>query len=440
MDVFPAALLAASLFLAANNDQRLETSGTVEPAIEESSATADALTAAVRAGRLDKIEQLIRSGADLNARDRVGSTALHAVAISGDAEIAHFLLAHGAKIDALQGVTGATPLECAALSGKTQVTKLLLEAGARVDLRDKAGETVLHLAAARGNAELLDLLIGHCRDVDMPDASGESALDEAVSERQPGIVSILIAHRANPNRVHQPGGRTVLDEACIKGFAELIEPLIAGGADPNWRDQSGQSPLDLALAYKNANAVVILLQLAKRNSELQRAAENAMESATLRGQTETASLLIQSGFDIDKPTPSGSTYLHDASLNGREKMVRLLLERGARLDARDRNGATPLHEAALAGSVGVIRVLLDRGAYVDALENDSGATPLMLAASLGRTDAVAVLLSRGANSELRDRAGRSALDRAKENDDARTLKLLETSARSKIAHSAKAAS
>jgi ankyrin repeat protein len=85
-----------------------------------------------------------------------------------------------------------------------------------------------------------------------------------------------------------------------------------------------------------------------------------------------------------------------------------------------------LHNAALGGNAEVIALLLDCGARIDAAEGESGATPLMLAASLGRTNAVALLLRRGANPTLRDHAGHTALDRAKETDEDETIKLLET--------------
>jgi ankyrin repeat protein len=69
--------------------------------------------------------------------------------------------------------------------------------------------------------------------------------------------------------------------------------------------------------------------------------------------------------------------------------------------------------------------LLDRGCAINARESESGATPLMLAASLGRTAAVALLLERGADPLLKDNAGRTALSRAYENQNADLVKLLE---------------
>jgi ankyrin repeat protein len=70
-------------------------------------------------------------------------------------------------------------------------------------------------------------------------------------------------------------------------------------------------------------------------------------------------------------------------------------------------------------------LLLDHGAKIDARNRESDATPLMLAAAMGRANAVALLLKRGADPRLRDRAGHTALDRARETDDAQTVHLLE---------------
>lgn len=135
--------------------------------------------------------------------------------------------------------------------------------------------------------------------------------------------------------------------------------------------------------------------------------------------------MIDNGFDINRPTATGSTYLNDAALKGQGKIVALLLARGARIEARGEDGEGPLHEAALGGSAEVITLLLDHGAQIDAPDRDSGATPLMIAASLGRTNAVTVLLRRGANPALRDHAGHTALDRALEAENSEVVKLLQ---------------
>jgi ankyrin repeat protein len=231
---------------------------------------------------------------------------------------------------------------------------------------------------------------------------------------------MILAHGADVRHVRPSDGRGSLHEAAIKGFAALAKPLCEAGANLVQRDRSGQTPLDLALAYKNEAMVAVLLKLGGGTI-----AQEAMGIATMRGRTEIARLLIDSGFDVNQPTATGSTYLNDAALKAQGKMVALLLARGARIDARGQNGDSPLHDAALGGSAEVISLLLDHGAAIDAPDRESGATALMIAASLGRAGAVAVLLRRGANALLRDYAGHTALDRAREAQNGEVVKLLQ---------------
>lgn len=408
---------------------------------QQSDSSPDALHVAVRSGNFEEVKHLIAAGAEVNARDALGSTPLLVAAWSGNTEIARFLVTHGADVNAIQPETRSTPLEYAVLTGRPLMLELLLKAGARVDTRYRDNQTVLHLAAAGGNPEIVSPLLTAGADIGCADVNGNTALDQAVLHGQAGIVSLLIAHAADVKRVRPLDGRGPLHEACIKGFPNLVQPLIDAGADPLQRDGSGQTPLDLALAYKNTKVVAALLRPRGPTKEAEKAAQEAMESATLRGRTEIVRMLIGSGFDIGKPTADGSTYLHDAALKGQNKIVQLLLDCGAPVDALDRSGATALQDAALAGHADVIAVLLDRGARINAADRDSGATPLMLAASLGRAHAVALLLRWGANPALRDRLGRTALDRAKETEEDDTVKLLETAlARAKLNHPGKTGS
>jgi uncharacterized protein len=311
------------------------------------------------------------------------------------------------------------------LTSRPAIVKALLNAKARVDIQYKDGQSALHAAAMRGNREIVAGLIGAGAAVDAVDNNGNTPLDEAALHGQRDAVMVLVAHGADAGRVHPADGRGPLHEASIKGFGALAQPLVDAGASLTQRDRSGQTPLDLALAYKNGPMVAVLLRLDSRLAGSDAAAGEAMETATLRGRTEIARLLIDNGFDINQPTPAGSTYLNDAALKGQGKMVALLLAKGARLEALGKSGDGPLHDAALGGSPEVITLLLDHGAPIDAPDRESGATALMIAASLGRAAAVAVLLRRGANPLLRDHAGHTALDRAREAQNGDVVKLLQ---------------
>ena len=407
-------LLALSLFPA------------FSPAQQTSLSSSDALHFAVRSGNLQEVSKLLSSGADVNARDELGGTPLLDAAWSGNVDITRVLLQHGADVNATHREAGSTALEYAVLTGRTAVVQLLLAAGADINRRYRYDQTVLHLAAARPFPQILALLVNGHTVLNPVDANGNTPLDEAVLHNQIDAVRFLLAHGADVQYTHPADGRGPFHEACVKGFPDLLPLLIDAGADPVRRDRSGQTPLDLALAYKNANVVSALLKLGSRISESQAAAEEAMETAVLKGQIEIVRTLLDGGFDVNKPTANGTTYLHDAALKNQKKVAELLIRCGARLNAVNQTGGTPLHDAALGGSVDVINLLLDHGANINAMDGESGATPLMLAASLDRSSAVAALLKRGADPALKDRHGMTALHRAKNTEDPEIVKLLET--------------
>lgn len=81
---------------------------------------------AVFVGNVRLVKELIKSGANPNARDSTGLTPLHLA----DATTARILLAHGADVNA-RGVHGRTPLGTARDFGDTAAEKVLLAHGAK---------------------------------------------------------------------------------------------------------------------------------------------------------------------------------------------------------------------------------------------------------------------------------------------------------------------
>jgi cytohesin len=384
------------------------------------------LQTAIRDGDASRVAQLLDAGADPNAPDARGNPPLLQAAWNGNTAVITKLLDHGANVNGRNAETGTSALFYAVLSGRETTVRLLLPRGARVDFRYRDNQTVLHIAAGQGNPAIAKDLIAAHADVNAVDQRDRTPLDEAILHDQLATVLLLLNSGADIHRVHTVDGRGPLHEACIKGFANVVRPLVVAGADPAGRDRFGLTPLDLALDYKNENAVAALLHSDTHSEAIGNAAAGAMEHAVLRGQTEIAKLLIQGGLPLNRRTSEGSTYLSDAALKGKKEVVQLLLAHGANVNAENQTGGTPLHDAALGGNPDVIKLLLDHGARIDAQDKDSDATPLMVAASLGRSGAVAILLQSGANANRKDRFGRTALDRARQANDPATIKLLET--------------
>lgn len=421
MEMFGSAVALAALIFAFGQDST-RIAPTPAPKLPESAG--EALHAAVRAGNLDEVERLVAEGAPVDARDDLGSTPLLDAAWAGKPEIADFLIRHGADVNARHREAGSTPLEYAVLTGRPAMVGLLLKSGARTAGSYREGQSVLHIAAARGAAPIIELLLEAKADVQALDSNGNTPLDSAVLHGQTRAVETLLRYHANAKYVHPIDGRGALHEACMRGFPDLVQPLLDAGADLAARDRFGQTPLDIALDYKNASTVATLLRLGQKLKDSQGIAEEAMESATLRGQTEIARILLENGLDVNKPSAGGSSYLNDAALKGQAKMVQLLLDHGALVTAQNQSGGTPLHDAALGGNAEVATLLLDHGAAIDERERESGATALMMAASLGRVEVVKLLLKRGANRRLRDKSGHTALERARDGENEDIVKLL----------------
>ncbi|HZL96724.1 MAG TPA: ankyrin repeat domain-containing protein, partial [Vicinamibacterales bacterium] len=89
------------------------------------------------------VKDLLKKGADVNASQGDGMTALHWAALNGDAEVAQMLLYAGANVGAKTRLGGYTPLHLAAQVGHASVIAPLIAAGAQVSAATATGATAL---------------------------------------------------------------------------------------------------------------------------------------------------------------------------------------------------------------------------------------------------------------------------------------------------------
>jgi uncharacterized protein len=156
-----------------------------------------------------------------------------------------------------------------------------------------------------------------------------------------------------------------------------LERLLERGFDPNSRDEKGRTGLAVAVQERSPKAAKLLLaQPGIEINALNAAGESALMMAAIKGDAETATLLLDRGAQVNQP------------------------------------GWSPLHYAATGPEPRLVQLLLGRGAVVDALSPNE-TTPLMMAAQYGSEDSAVLLLAKGADPARRNQQGLRALDFAK---------------------------
>jgi len=191
---------------------------------------------------------LVANGADVNARDSSGRTALLRAARVRNVAVCNLLIDRGAEINARSN-DGSTPLSEACSAGNTPVVRKLIEAGASIN--EAHGSPALAEAVYRGHKELVLLLLEHGAKVNMP--GGYSPLHQCMFTHREEFAKLLIDHGADVNAKILPGGETPMHQAALYGMPETIELLLRHGADATSKTAQGQTPLDIARRYGIAN-------------------------------------------------------------------------------------------------------------------------------------------------------------------------------------------
>ncbi|XP_033160774.1 protein TANC2 isoform X7 [Drosophila mauritiana] len=185
-----------------------------------------ALTAAARHGCVDVVGILISRGAQIDARNRQGYSALWLAVKEGHWSVVEHLLQRGALLDEPLGQTRKTPLMIAAEEGHLELVDLLLARGAQREAQDHEGFTALSWACLRGHLAAAKTLIEH-----------------------------------GCNRHHEDhNGRTALDLAAYQGAASLVLYILEQGGNLEHIDVHGMRPLDRAIACRNIQAVQVFLR------------------------------------------------------------------------------------------------------------------------------------------------------------------------------------
>lgn len=167
---------------------------------------------------------------------------------------------------------------------------------------------------------------------------------------------------------------------------QTVTALLKRGFDPNTiegvRGDSG-----LILALREGSMKVFPLLLNARGVDLEQQARNgdtALMIAAFKANMPAVQALLAKGAAVNK---SGWTALHYAAASGDSEIVKILVKQGAELDALSPNKTTPMMMAARGGFIYSVKVLSDAGADAS-LKNDAGMTAIDFARENGSSDIV----------------------------------------------------
>jgi len=418
--------------------------------------------------RVDRelVTALLRRGAKADVVNKYGASPLAEAARVANLELAGMLLEAGAGPN-VSNEDGQTPLLLAARTGVVPMARLLVQHGADVNRRETyRDQSALMWAAAEGHADMVEFLVSQKAELDVraksTDWETQISSEPRVQYRPTGgLTPLLYAARAGCLRCVQsivgaganldkpnPDGMTPMMMALDNGFPAVANYLLDRGANPHTWDWWGRTPLYIAVTMRGGpdsrrgprppESLVFIT--AVLDAGVNPNPQLAFKEPSRGGRDNR--------FRDDLLT-TGATPLLRAAQTFDNDVVRALLTHGALVDLPNASGVTPFMAAAGVGgrtgssvlgpgapdnvvtlSLETMEILRKAGADINAritdvtsltgriartntMTNRQGQTALFQVAELGRTAVVKYLLEQGAKADVKDDAGKTALDVAK---------------------------
>ncbi len=146
---------------------------------------------AVNEADYKEMRSRLGKGANINAKNAEGRTALFIATEKRDSKLIAFLLEQNANPNVTSGERDEVPLMRATELADVETMKALLEAGANPNAQDRGGETALMKAAKGRRSEPLRLLLENGADFDQADYTGRTALQYANEYRRRSLARLL---------------------------------------------------------------------------------------------------------------------------------------------------------------------------------------------------------------------------------------------------------
>lgn len=338
------------------------------------------------------VRDLLRHGADVNAAQGDGMTALHWAAVHDDAAQARMLIYAGARLEAVTRDGNYTPLHLAARSGSADAVRALLDAGADPKaVTSSGGTTALHFAAAQGNAAVVDALIAKGAAVDARETTfGETPLMWAAAYDRLAALEALIARKADLRAVSNVVNVPLKDSLDRMALALRTRRMAA--------IKAAEQPA------KAATAPGSLRPRPPRDS-------SAKDSSAAKGAKPFAPKITMANHAVKTTRDSAAKSAKGSETPSESDSARIVNARGLSFSdlVGNKGGLTALHFAVREGNTDCVLALLDAGADINQVTGGDHTSPMLMATINGQFDLAKLLLDRGADPKLASDAGATPL-------------------------------
>jgi TonB family protein len=226
------------------------------------------------ASRMPRLAPLLLAGLAVAGPQDAGRDLRDAARAGAAPSVRELLARPGADVDAADE-TGSTALMGAVEGGHDDVVGALLEAGARPDLQDQGGETALHLAARLGRTAAARLLLRAGADLGLRDSDGRTPLYRAIERRRADVIELLQV-------AAQSRGTGPLSRATLESPGQTVPPTIV---------ESTEAPYTESARARGIDGTVGLMVLVRRDgsvgaASVSRGLEASLDESALRAVKE----------------------------------------------------------------------------------------------------------------------------------------------------------
>jgi ankyrin repeat protein len=298
----------------------------------------------IRIGNTQAIADFVTNPSVFQRRDEAGNTPLMQAAFYLDATQLDIFLKKGADPNATNRA-GATAL-MKAVSDRDKV-RTLLNHGAKPNVQSAAGNTALIIACrSHGAVEVVNELLAHGADVHASTPAGVNALVAATESGDEEVMQVLLARGANANATFRPpysnAVESLLMVAVQYGHAGCVKLLLDHGADAQFTSDYGNA-LHFA-AMKDRLEIARLLIEREVDVHLP-----ARRIGSFRNDLGLTPLMYAAMTERDDPA-----------------LVELLIEQGASVNAKTLEGETALGLAQKRGDTKIVAALKAAGGTAEA--------------------------------------------------------------------------